>query len=416
MPSQIPQTTISLRYGARASIALEPPHEALVADFRGPQGTPLVDVRAAAKNALERPLAFPPLWQAAVPGDRVVLALDSGVPQAASIVAEVIAVLLARGVEAADITILRTQDDDRANVPGPLALLPAAHRDLLTVEVHDPRDRDRLSYLAAAGREHEPVYLNRSLCEADLVVPIGRLCCQGVLDECGVHGGLFPTFSDAASIQRVATARGAARPRAHGKAHAMRRIDEVGWLLGIQFILQVVPASGGDLLEVLAGQPEAVLARGRESYRAAWTCQSPRRASLVLTTLRGGPERQTWANVARAVAAARALVQDDGAIAVCSELCELPGPALARLASARDADAALGWIRKHRPYDAWAALEIAAALRQTPIYLLSKLGDAAIEELGFAPIGEERQVSRLVAHHDSCILLCDADSALTTVT
>ena len=56
---------------------------------------------------LRQPLQFPPLAQAAVPGDKVALALDRGVPQAPAIVAGAIAVLMSAGVLPEDITLLR---------------------------------------------------------------------------------------------------------------------------------------------------------------------------------------------------------------------------------------------------------------------------------------------------------------------
>jgi hypothetical protein len=80
---------------------------------------------------LAQPLEFPPLAQAAVLGDRVVLALDSGVPQAPAIIAEVFRSLSARR--------RRQRHDDPANagrrVPAPEpASIPAADRARITVE------------------------------------------------------------------------------------------------------------------------------------------------------------------------------------------------------------------------------------------------------------------------------------------
>ena len=62
-------------------------------------------------RALAQPLEFPPLAQAAVPGDKVVLALDRGVPQAATIVARTIAALLSAGVTPQSITLVRAVAD-----------------------------------------------------------------------------------------------------------------------------------------------------------------------------------------------------------------------------------------------------------------------------------------------------------------
>jgi hypothetical protein len=185
---------------------------------------------------------------------------------------------------------------------------------------------------------------------------------------------------------------------------ARQRIEEVGWLLGIQFTLQVNPGEGDDVLDVLAGQPEAVFHRGQQLCQAAWSFQSPRRADLVVATICGGHAQQSWDNVARAVAAAGNVVRDGGAIAVCTELAETPGPALARLASARDPQVALRKIRKEHPYDMPAAVQITEAQRQTRLYLLSRWKIPWSKNWGSR--GRRATDARLVEQHDSARWAC----------
>ena len=55
-----------------------------------PRGQPLADPAAATAAALAEPLDYPPLAQSTTPGDRVVLALDRGVPQVAQVTAAVV--------------------------------------------------------------------------------------------------------------------------------------------------------------------------------------------------------------------------------------------------------------------------------------------------------------------------------------
>src|SRR5437763_1305286 len=103
-----------LRYGIDSSVSLELSAEVLLADCKAPRGEPLMDVAGTLARNLASPLAYPPLALAVVPGDRVVLALDHGVPRAAALVAGVVQVLLGAGVAAEDITILRTRADVEA--------------------------------------------------------------------------------------------------------------------------------------------------------------------------------------------------------------------------------------------------------------------------------------------------------------
>ena len=59
----------------------------------------------------------------------------------------------------------------------------------------------RLAYLAASS-EGKPIYLDRALADADLVIPIGCLRLDGTLGYFGVGSTVFPTFSDAQNLQR----------------------------------------------------------------------------------------------------------------------------------------------------------------------------------------------------------------------
>jgi len=132
-----------------------------------------------------------------------------------------------------------------------------------------------------------------------------------------------------------------------------------------------------------------------------------------VATLGGNRFQQTWTNVARAVAAAAQLVSDDGAIAICSELDEPPGPALAHFADSRDADEAMHDLGQHPSAEAQCAAELLFASERNKIYLISRLNDEQIEELGILPIHAD-QLSRLAGRYDSCILLANAQHAIAT--
>src|SRR3990172_3223537 len=132
-----------LRYGTDASLSLEVDSAALVAYCDAPHGEPLADVAAAVDRALAEPLGFPALARSVVPGDKVVLALDHGVPQAAVLVARAVAALVAAGIAAEDIRLLRARaetDEDEL-----LAELPEQIRLAVASEVHDPARREGLS-------------------------------------------------------------------------------------------------------------------------------------------------------------------------------------------------------------------------------------------------------------------------------
>jgi len=188
----------------------------------------------------------------------------------------------------------------------------------------------------------------------------------------------------------------------------------VAWLLGVMLTIQIVPAAGDRVLHVIAGNAESVERRAIDLSKLAWDFEVPRRAELVVAAIEGGEDQQTWENVGRAVAAAARAVSDDGAVAICTELSTPPGPALEWIGRARDMPDALRHIRKQHSADATAAQELAAVLHRARVYLLSRLDESVVEELGLAAVGEGADIGRLVRRHGSCILLGSAQYAQPT--
>lgn len=399
---------VVLPYGSESSLALELSPEALVAAYDAPHGVALADPVSAVQAAVRGPLEFPPLRQATVPGDRIVLALEEGVPRGADVVAAVTSYLVKEGTEADHITILQAPADG-AEQGDPRGRLPEEWRGEVALEVHAPEVSGKLALLGSS-REGRPVYLNRTLLDADLVVPLGCLRCDGSLGYYGQYGGLYPTFSDEKTRQRFRKPRTGEGGR-NGAARGRAEIDEIGWLLGTQFTVQVLPGPRDEWLEVLAGEIRHVFELGARRCAAAWTYAVPRRASLVVASLSGGPGQQTWGNLGRALAVASEAVAPGGAIALCTELAAEPGPAVASLTNVDDFETALRRIRREAESDALPAGELARTLENAKIYLLSRLDETTVEDLGMAAVADAREIQRLARRHDSCMVLASAQYA-----
>lgn len=404
----------TLKYGENSRLELDLATETLVPEAAnvapGSQ-----DAAVSAVAAVDRPLDFPPLRQAVVPGDRVVLAIASDVPQAAEVVAAIVPALVEGGVTPEDVTVLQTLEDVNAGQPDPRSQLPDSLLNSVQLFTHNPAEQTQLSYLAADDHA-EPIYLNRRMCEADFVIPIG--CVRS--DELASGNGkgmtwnetIFPTFGDRKTIDQLAPS---GIPLTKGQlAHRHKQIDEIAWLLGVQVTAQVVPGGDGQSREVLIGAPDSVFRDGRKLCEAAWRRTFPRRASLVIAAIGGGLQ-QNWENVGRALKAALQVVADGGAIVLCTEVKEPLGPALRQLAAAADAESAQQRLRKLHSSDAELARLLATSLDRASVYLLSQLEEDVVAPLGFAYIAEPAEVVRLATRYDSCILLADAQYAMPTV-
>jgi nickel-dependent lactate racemase len=394
-----------LHYGNNSSVRLEFADGAAL-ELGVPLGQPLADLGGATAAALREPIDYPTLAQCTTPGDRVVVALDRGLPQAAEVTAAVVNTLVNAGVDADGITVLESQADGRTGAGDPRRLLSAAVQQRVALVVHDPDDRRELAYLAA-NEAGEPILINRALHEADVVLPVGCLRGEQAAGYFDIHGVIYPTFSDTKTLQRF---RATATLNGQGvrRRELVADVDHVAWLLGITLTVQLVPAAGEGVLQVLAGLSDSVRRLGRDQYHAAWDWPVQRQADLVLAAIEGGPRQQTWENLGRALHAAESFVSEGGAIALCCELSAPPGPAMQYLAGEASREAALRHVAKKRPVDALPAAQLAHALDRSKVYLLSRLDASLVEDLEMIPIGGADELTRLAKKHQTCVLLSNA--------
>jgi len=401
---RLAQPMFTLSYGADSKIELELENDGLVTVCDAPRGSALGDVAGEMRAVLAAPREFPPLKEAALPGDKVVLALDRGVPRAATIVAQTIDVLLSAGVLASDVTLLTTPGGTSPH--DALAELRGATRAAVAGKTHDPRDRERLSYLAAT-EEANPIYIPRAIHDAALVVAIGSLRLPHTLGYHGIYSGIFPTFSDASTLARFRSPKAV---RLDEQERLRKEADEVGWLLGSRFTIQVVPDAGDDVLHVLAGDQEAVLVAGGRLCDAAWSFEVPHRVELVVAAIGGDDAQQTWDNVGRALAAAARVLEENGDVVICSRLEQPPGPGMERIIGADDLHVALREIAREKPVDSLPASQLGEALQRGRVYMLSDLPEERIEELGMIPLDAD-SVPNVASRYGSCVVLANAQHA-----
>ena len=237
-----------LTYGRTGQIQFHLSDDSLRADFTAPHGQPLTDVARQVALALAQPLEFPPLEKAIVPEDRVAIALEDDLPQAGELVAGIVAALLAAGVEANRVFVAQTKAGVERDERDPRELLAADIRDQVGHVVHDPAVREELAFLAA-NRAGEAVYLNRSLCDADLVIPVGCVRRGYWNSRSSAFSGLYPAFSDRAAQTLLRQQLRAVEEERKKPKRVVQ--DEVGWLLGSLLTVQVIPGGGESILHVL---------------------------------------------------------------------------------------------------------------------------------------------------------------------
>ena len=402
-----------LAYGRSAVLNLALPEEKILASYVPTAGEPLDDLIAAVAAAILDPIGYPPLTQAVVPGDRIAIPLDPSTPRPQLLVAGLVGPLCEAGIAPRDITILTTQraNDTQEDPRNELPEIIAKHVELV---IHDPDQREQLGFLASSSENH-PVYLNREIQDADVVFPIGCLRPRTAISYHGLHTVLFPTYADRATMRRYQRASNEDSDVA--RRRRQEESKEAAWLLGLHATLQVIPGGGNSILQILAGDPDKVGEIGMQRVEAVHRHEVHHQAELAIVGIDGDIGQQTWENVARAVHAALPAVVEGGIIAICSDLAEVPSAdsALRQIARENDLSAASHAIRGQDSVDAVAAASLLAACEQANLFLLSQLEEDLVSELGFAPISEAIEITRLASRAESCILIASAQFTDTQI-
>jgi lactate racemase len=389
------------------SLELELPDEQCVAAWRGPAAQSHSASLELVRAALELPRNFPPLRQAVVPGDRVTIALDPAISEPEVVLGAIAEILREAGVDGDNLTVL---------LPSVSTLLEGSMPPGAVLAVHDPSDRSQLAYLAAT-KEGRRIYLNRHLTDADVVLPVGQVGFDPILGYAGPWSVIFPRLSD---LETLSTHR--SQFRVDDDTHAEKRTRanrdetfEVGWLLGTQLHVGVVPAGSG-FVEVLAGRDSSVCEQGIASLEQHWTFRPESRAEIVVAGVGRPGGMPLFDSLAEGLATATRLVQHGGKIIMLSSATGQIGPALRCLIDAGDAERGKSLLRGHeKDEDFHVASRIAQAVAWADVFLYSALPRELVEELSMIPIEKPVQARRLVAQGRSATFLSFADRTRAAV-
>ena len=118
----MPRRKIRLNYGNQKQFEVEIDSERLVAEPSAPQ--PNHRFKSELATALQRPIDFPSVEQAVIPGDRVTVALDRHTPGSATLVAGIWKALSPRGIDADHFTVIQPATRMASDLPDPRAELP----------------------------------------------------------------------------------------------------------------------------------------------------------------------------------------------------------------------------------------------------------------------------------------------------
>lgn len=380
----------------------------LDAPFRGALPAPLADPAAAVRAALESPHDFPALRRALTPDDRVAIIVDERLPRLASLLTPLLEHLRDAQIQPSAVTLLCPPSDSKQNW---VEDLPDAFEEV-QIEIHDPADRKKLSYLATTklGRR---IYLNRTAVDADQLVVLARRGYDPLLGYSGAEGAIYPAFSDEETRKKTSGRFSLAAP-GQTPWPARQEAIEVAWLLGAPFLVQVIAAGGDEIAHVLGGSLSSS-AEGQRLLDERWRQAVDEPVHTVVAGISGDPARHDFADLAQALATAARVVREGGRIILLTQTTPRLGPGAEMLRQTDDPNKVLTLLREQTPADAPAVFQWASAAGKAHIYLLSGLDGETAEELFTTPLEHVNQVQRLLASEKSCLILPDAHQALAVL-
>lgn len=371
----------------------------------------VVNVRAATHAALREPLDFPPLGRCFTPDDRVTVIIREEINGLVPVLIAVLEELQTASVSLEAITLLCP--------PRLFCLEPVWHAELppafqqIPVVVHDPADQLQLAYLANtdAGRR---VYLNKLVVDADQLIILGRARYDPSLEYSGGLSDLFPALSDEAT--RTEFLLKPTEALQGKRAWPVRQeVDEVGWLLGMPFLVQVLEGTGDDVVAVVAGSAAAVGLAMRAKLKGQDRVAVRRTADLVIATLNGDPRRQIFAEVSQAFANANRIVAPGGRIVVLSRSQGELGPGSTYYRQAENPIQALALVRKHKTPDMVSWWHVTLAASRASLYLLGGWPSEVVEELFMVPLDHPGQVQKLIDEAELVTIFPDANRVQAVV-
>jgi len=388
-------------------ISLQIPHHTTeVADW---QVAEEIDLRQEVFKAFDQPVEFPELALAIVEGDSVTIPLEPGVPQAELLLEFVMEYLVKHGVAPSRITVLVSHDHEQI-VESLTTRLSKSAGGPVAVRYHRGDDAETMGYLAAAASGADAIYVDRALLEADVVLPITVARDTDAWAHAGLYG-IVPWFTDSKTQSRW---KHDCSTDSHAKKEKrLRAATEVAWLLGIQPVLAVLPGPQGNIDSLFFGKVDSVEQSIVEAVSPRSLPPIKDRYDLVVVSIDGDQDQQTWENVARVLFMAENYVTDDGKIAVATNLEIKPGPPFRWLSGIEESDSIEQHLLKSHHPQSLAAIEILRSRSKHVVYLLSKLPRELVEELGIGAMVDVEELEHVIGSSESCLVISGAQHRWT---
>lgn len=328
----------SLKYG-KTELPLSIPEEQLVCEVVGREVPPLPDIEKAVREALARPIDAPPLREVARPGEKVVITV-SDITRSWQRMDLVLPVMLEElniaGVPDENVTILIVVGAHRKNSESEfIDLCGEGVCRRVRVVNHDAWDDANMVYLGKTSRGTE-VRINRLVAEADRVILTGGIIYHYNAGFGGGRKSILPGCSAVRTIQQNhllllgpnvgdGSDPGCMSGKLKGNA-AHEDMMEIAAFVKPDFILNIVPTSGGGVAGVFAGNWVSAWLEGAKLAAELYGVEIPAKADIVVTTAGGYPKDINLYQTGKTMDNACYAVKKGGVVILLSECPDINEP------------------------------------------------------------------------------------------
>jgi len=330
--------SFELKYG-KGSVQFTLPEKQVQEVIQGVSYPAIDNVQAAARQALNHPIASPPLREVVKEGDKVVV-LVSDITRGWQKMHQVLPVMLeelnAGGVADKDVTIIIAIGGHRKNTE-------AEFKELCGEEIykrvkivnHDSRDKDNMVYLGKTSRGTE-VSVSRTVAEADKVVMTGGVIYHYMVGYGGGRKSILPGIAALETIQQnhlhalnkeVGTG---SNPMSNSKITkgnaAHEDMMEIAAFVQPDFLINMVPNTDGDYAGIFTGNWVAAWQEATNLVDQIYGISIKNKSDIVIATCGGYPKDINLYQTGKTMDNASYAVKEGGVVIILSECPDIMEP------------------------------------------------------------------------------------------
>lgn len=308
---------VELRYG-RGVVKVEVPVQAEV--FYPKELPGVADARSEIRRALDHPIECQPLHQLARGRpDAIVVINDITRPTPSEpMLEELLTDLKAAGISEDSVTVIIACGNHRPNTGEEIRQMVGSDlASRLRIINHDCEDEANLT-LVGETDSGLPVWVNSLVARASLKIATGLITPHQAAGYSGGRKSINPGVVGLKTLRRHHSFPLRPYEPAQGwmKGNSFHQEAVKGArLVGVDFILNVVTNSGGEVVKAVAGEMEAAHELGVATCEESWVIKFPHKYDIVVVSPGGYPRDIDLHQAQKAMATAEA-VAGDGAIIV----------------------------------------------------------------------------------------------------